>query len=84
MLIRCIRAFKDIEAGKLRDVGEEWEATAERLAAINGAGYGKLAEAVKGEPEPEKAEEPKPEPEKAEQMPEEKTKRNTRKKASEE
>lgn len=82
MLIRCIRAYKDIEAGRLRDVGEEWEATAERLAAINGAGYGKLAEAVKAEPEPEKAEEP--EPEKAEQMPEEKTKRNTRKKASEE
>lgn len=82
MLIRCTRAFRDIEAGRLRDVGEEWEATAERLAAINGAGYGKLAEAVKAEPEPEKAEEP--EPGKAEQMPEEKTRRNTRKKASEE
>lgn len=82
MLIRCIRAFKDFEAGRLRAVGEEWEATAERLAAINGAGYGKLAEAVKAEPEPEKAEEP--EPEKAGQMPEEKTRRNTRKKAGEE
>lgn len=82
MLIRCIRAFRDTEAGRLRDVGEEWEATAERLAAINGAGYGKLAEAVKAEPVPEKAEEP--EPGKAGQMPEEKTKRNTRKKASEE
>lgn len=82
MLIRCIRAFIDIGAGRLRDVGEEWEATAERLAAINGAGYGKLAEAVKAEPEPEKAEEP--EPEKAERMPEEKIRRNTRRKASEE
>lgn len=82
MLIRCIRAFRDIGAGRLRDVGEEWEATAERLAAINGAGYGKLVEAVKAEPEPEKAEEP--EHGKAEQTPEEKTKRNTRKKASEE
>lgn len=82
MLIRCTRAFRDIGAGRLREVGEEWEATAERLAAINGAGYGKLAEAVNAEPEPEKAEEP--EPGKAEQMPEEKTRRNTRKKASEE
>ena len=82
MLIRCTRAFKDTEAGRLREVGEEWEATAERLAAINGAGYGRLAEAVKAEPEPERAEEP--EPEKAEQTPEEKPKRNTRKKAGEE
>ena len=53
MLIRCInRPFRDLVAdGKpLRKVGDEWEATPERLAAINGAGYGVMAEPADEEP----------------------------------
>lgn len=46
MLIRCTREFRDMKANVVRSVGEEWEATPERLRAINSAGYGKLAEAV--------------------------------------
>lgn len=49
MLIRCInRDFRDLKAeGRpLRRVGEEWEATPERLAEINRAGYGVMAEAA--------------------------------------
>ena len=62
MLIRCInRPFRDLVAdGKpLRKVGDEWEATPERLAAINGAGYGKMAEPAEEEPsEPSEPNEP--------------------------
>lgn len=49
MLIRCINtAFRDnATAGRpWRAIGDEWEATPERLAAINRAGYGIMAEAV--------------------------------------
>lgn len=54
MLIRCTRAFRDLKtAGKpMRKVGEEWEATPERLAEINRAGYGVMAEAVETPAEP--------------------------------
>ena len=42
-------------AGKpLRKVGEEWEADASRLAAINSAGYGVMAEEAPAE-QPETA-----------------------------
>ena len=48
MLIRCVKEFRDFasKGEPLRKVGEEWEATPERLAEINRAGYGKMAEAV--------------------------------------
>lgn len=50
MRIRCInRPFQDLDANEWREVGDEWEATPERLADINRAGYGAMAEAV---PEP--------------------------------
>ena len=52
---RCVRQFRDLETGDMRVVGEEFETTDKRLASINAAGYGTLAEMV-GEPEkvPEK------------------------------
>lgn len=46
MVIRCTVRFLDLEAGVMRAPGDEWEATPERLAQINGAGYGRLAEEV--------------------------------------
>ena len=48
MLIRCVKEFRDFasKGNQLRKVGEEWEATASRLAEINSAGYGVMAEAV--------------------------------------
>lgn len=45
MLVRCVnRPFRDFEARTMRRVGDEWEATPERLAAINRAGYGIMVE----------------------------------------
>lgn len=47
MLIRCInRPFQDLVVGVWRKVGDEWEGTPERVAEINRAGYGVMAEAV--------------------------------------
>lgn len=47
MLIRCVnRPFLDREARAMRKVGDEWEATPERLRSINSAGYGIMAEIV--------------------------------------
>lgn len=65
MLIRCINQdFRDLKADgrPLRKVGDEWEATAERVAEINRAGYGIMAEAVQDAPEGGKAAEGDPEP----------------------
>lgn len=62
MRIRCInRPFRDLAEKEWREVGDEWEATPERLAAINSAGYGAMAEAVEPEPEVEPEQEPEPE-----------------------
>lgn len=55
MRARCIHPFWDTAERAQRDHGDEWECDAERLAAINAAGYGPLAEAV-----PEAAPKPKP------------------------
>ena len=48
MLVRCTLEFRDLKtAGKpMRRVGDEWEATAERLRELSSTRYGKLAEAV--------------------------------------
>lgn len=47
MLIRCInRPFQDLAENTWREVGDEWEGTPERVAEINSAGYGVMAEAV--------------------------------------
>lgn len=42
----CVTAFRDMEAGVLRGVGDVFDVTQERLDAINGTKYGKLAEEV--------------------------------------
>ena len=65
MLIRCINtAFRDnATAGRpWRAIGDEWEATPERLAEINSAGYGTMAEAVQDAPEGGESAEDGPEP----------------------
>jgi hypothetical protein len=65
MLIRCINQdFRDLKADgrPLRKVGDEWEATAERVAEINRAGYGIMAEAVQDAPEGGETDESGPEP----------------------
>lgn len=46
MLAECIVRFKDIDAGVLREVGDRFEVTKERLEAINGTKYGTLATEV--------------------------------------
>lgn len=46
MKVRAIRTFLDASAGKRRSAGEVFEATAERLAQINGTRYGMLAEPI--------------------------------------
>lgn len=46
MTAECIVTFKDLEAGKLREVGERFEVTPERFKAINSTKYGTLAKEV--------------------------------------
>ena len=43
MIAECVRKFLDIETGELRNEGERFEVTAERLSAINSTKYGRLA-----------------------------------------
>ena len=50
MVVVCTRAFLDAETGKLHEVGERFEVTAERLSAINSTKYGQLAQEVKEKP----------------------------------
>lgn len=55
MRLRCVnRAFRDLvtEGKPIRKVGEEWDAPASRLAEINSAGYGIMAEEVAAKPSP--------------------------------
>lgn len=46
------RPFRDLKARQMREVGETFETTEERMAEINGAGYGTLVEAVPDQPRP--------------------------------
>lgn len=46
MTAECVRRFLDKEAGVIREKGERFEATQERLDAINSTRYGQLAVAV--------------------------------------
>lgn len=46
MRVKCIRTFRDFEAGRVRDSGEEFEVTPDRFKAINGTEYGTLVEAL--------------------------------------
>ena len=60
MVIKCIKRFRDLEAGTFREEGDTFEATEERYQAINTAGYGQLVEKVDEKPseavsEPQKA-----------------------------
>lgn len=46
MRARCVNPFWDVAERVRREPGDEWECGGERLAAINAAGYGPLAEEV--------------------------------------
>lgn len=46
MRVRCVRAFRDFEAGALRKVGDAFEVSPERFRDINSAGYGQLVQEV--------------------------------------
>lgn len=51
MKIRATIVFDDYKCGVKRNVGDVWEADEERLAEINSAGFGIMAERVEPEPE---------------------------------
>lgn len=55
MRVKCIRTFRDFDAGCVRNSGEEFEASPDRFEAINGTRYGVLVEALEA---PETAENP--------------------------
>ena len=50
MLVRCVRRFRDLEAGTIREGGATFEATKERVDAINSTRYGHLVEIVEEQP----------------------------------
>lgn len=52
MLVECTRAFMDLKERKLREEGERFEATADRLAELNNSKYGQLVKAVPQEQKP--------------------------------
>lgn len=44
MLVVCVTRFMDLATGEVKNVGDKFEVTEERLAEINGTKYGKLVE----------------------------------------
>lgn len=52
MKAECVRRFLDLKEGIVREVGEQFDATAERLAEINSTRYGLLAKKVRAERKP--------------------------------
>jgi len=50
MLVRCVKRFKDLQAGTYREVGATFEVDDERYHAINNARYGQLVEKVDEKP----------------------------------
>lgn len=55
MRVKCIRTFRDFDAGRIRDNGEEFDVSPARFESINGTRYGTLVEALR---EPETDENP--------------------------
>lgn len=49
MLAECVVAFRDLDAGVLREAGDRFEVSPDRLASINSTKYGELAREVPGE-----------------------------------
>lgn len=50
MIARCIIRFRDLKTGEMREAGETFETTTERLSEINSTAYGRLAEEVPEKP----------------------------------
>lgn len=42
MIAECVVRFKDLEARKMREVGERFEVSAERFKALNSTRYGQV------------------------------------------
>lgn len=71
MIAECVVRFKDLEARKMREVGELFEVSGERFKALNSTKYGEVVrehaeapqEAVES-PEPRKNGRPAPRPRK--------------------
>lgn len=70
MIAECVVRFKDLEARKMREVGELFEVSAERFKALNATKYGEVVrehveDAPKAEPpQPRKSSRPAPRPRK--------------------
>lgn len=79
MLVECIRDFRDMAAGVMRQAGEQYDVDEERFAALNATRYGQLVKAVEVAAEAEAPVEEAP----AEEAPKPK-RRTTRKKPVEE
>ena len=57
MRVKCIRTFRDFDAGRIRDEGDEFEVSPDRYDAINGTRYGTLVEALEDQETAEKPDE---------------------------
>ena len=44
MYVRCIKRFRDLKAGAMREVGDEFDVTAERMEELNSTQFGILVE----------------------------------------
>ena len=52
MKAECVRRFLDLKEGIVREGGEQFDVTAERLAEINSTRYGLLAKKVMAKRKP--------------------------------
>ncbi len=55
MRAQALERYWDAEKGGWREAGESFEATPERVAAINGAGFGELVRAEEAQAAPKAA-----------------------------
>lgn len=46
MLAECVKPFRDLDAGVLREAGDRFEVSPDRLRRINATRYGELAREV--------------------------------------
>lgn len=65
MRVKVARAFRDVDAGMLRDEGDEFDVSPSRFEAINSTKYGELVSLVETPAEGEQAPEVAPEQPKA-------------------
>lgn len=49
MIAECVKRFKDLEKNEMHEVGDRFEVSSGRFAAINATGYGQLVKEVPSE-----------------------------------